>query len=203
MRGAFLKHAGWRYTASPSGASSPGAASPHGISSRGVPFLFHLPGQSEFARASRFCSAKRLDAATRRGRCAPGRCGGPSSDMQAGNVLLRRPGRSAGMPHLPTGFHPAGSPSFFICPGKVNLSGHQGFAPQNTWTPQSGGGAPRPGDAGGLPQTCRLAIYCFAVLGVLPGCRISQRMAPVRRAWRSMSTPYRSAIRSTMSRNSA
>ena len=203
MRGAFLRYADLRCIASPSWAFDRGAASPHRISSRGVPFLFHLPGQSEFARASRFCSAKLLHAAKRRGRCAPGRCGRPSSNMQAGDILLCRPGRSAGMPHRPTGFHPAGAPSFFICPGKVNLPGHQGFAPQNAWTPQRGGGAARPGDAGDLPQTCRLAMYCFAVRGVRPGCRISQRMAPVRRAWRSMSTPYRSAIRSTMSRNSA
>ena len=49
----------------------------------------------------------------------------------------------------------------------------------------------------------RLAMYCLAVRGVRPGCLISQRPAPVRRVSRSMVTPYRAAIFSTRSRNSA
>ena len=126
------------------------------------------------------------------------------SNVQTGDVLPDRPRRLARMPDLPHGmFHPVGTPFPFHLSGQNEFARTSRFClRQNAWTPQCGG-ALRAGRSGNFPQTCKLAMYCLAVRGVLPGCRISQRAAPARRAWRSISTPYRPAMRSTMSRNSA
>ena len=78
--------------------------------------------------------------------------------------------------------------------------------------PESSVGAARSGFAGrsrargrcGRPgHRLRLAMNCLAVLGVLPGWRISHLRASARRVSRSMATPAWAARLSTRSRNSA